>query len=76
MMNFIGEMAKAEQTDLKNLQKQLDRHIDPLTYMVGALIKQIQYMKDLIPQHIVNPLIEQVREMVNTMLDNLKNPEK
>ena len=44
MMNFIGEMAKAEQTDLKNLQKQLDRHIDPLTYMVGDLVKQIQYM--------------------------------
>ena len=53
MMNFIGEMAKAEQADLKNLQN--------------------QYMKGLIPQHLVNPLIEQVREMVNNMLDNLKD---
>lgn len=74
MQNMIGELAKSGLADVnvEQLKKELLRHQKPLAFQIDALVAQLEYQKSLIPQHVVDPLIESVKNHLIKQLDKLK----
>lgn len=73
-MEGLAELLKAgTDVDMEQLQKQLLRHQKPLAMQIHALLEMLQYQKSLIPQHLIEPLIESMKKYIITELDSLKD---
>lgn len=75
MENIQGLAAllqNAGEVNPEQLAKELYRHQMPVVFQVRALIETLKYQKSLIPQHVIGPLIDCVKEQVNRQLDALK----
>ena len=73
MHNMIAELAKSELTDVdvENLKKQLLRYQQPVAFQVTALVQLIEYQKSLLPQHLVEPFIDSIKDYINKSLSNI-----
>lgn len=71
-MAGLAALAGADEVRPDQLKKQLLRHQIPVAVQVEALAQLIAYQKSLIPQHIVNPLIDSVIQHVASELNKLK----
>lgn len=73
-MEGLAELLKAgTDVNMEQLQKELLRHQRPLAIQVQALVEMLRYQKSLIPQHIIEPLIESMKEYIIRELDSLKD---
>lgn len=72
MMGALGALAGADEVRPDQLKKQLLRHQIPVAAQVEALVQILAYQKSLIPEHVINPLIDSVIQHVTTELTNLK----
>lgn len=73
MQNMLSSLVQSgAEVNKEQLAKELLRHQTPLAFQVSALIEQLKYQKSLIPQHVVEPLIDSIKEYVNKELDALK----
>lgn len=72
MMGALGALAGADEVRPDQLKKQLLRHQIPVAAQVEALVQVLAYQKSLIPEHVINPLIDSVIQHVTTELNNLK----
>ena len=72
MIGALGALAGADEVRPEQLKKQLLRHQIPVAAQVEALVQILAYQKSLIPNHIINPLIDSVIQHVTTELTNLK----
>lgn len=73
MLEQIAKLAQeGGEVNTEQLQKELARHQRPLAGAINSLLLMLEYQKSLIPQHIIEPLIESVKEHINTELDKLK----
>ena len=72
MLGALGALANMNEVSHDQLQKQLLRHQIPIATQVESLIQILKYQKSLIPEHLINPLIDSVINHVTTGLNNLK----
>lgn len=72
MMGALGALAGADEVRPDQLKKQLLRHQIPVAAQVEALVQILAYQKSLIPEHVINPLIDSVIQHVTIELNNLK----
>ena len=74
MGGVLAALASSGLTDVdqEQLQKELMRHQAPLAPQISAIVEQLKYQKSLIPSHIIGPLIDSVKQRINTELDKLK----
>ena len=72
MIGALGALAGADEVRPDQLKKQIIRHQIPIAAQVEALVQILAYQKSLIPEHIINPLIDSVIQHVTTELNNLK----
>ncbi len=72
-MEGLAELLKAgTDVNVEQLKKELLRHQRPLAIQMQALVEMLQYQKSLIPQHIIEPLIESMKQYIITELDAIK----
>lgn len=73
MQGLISQLAQAElsEQDMENLKKQIRRHQIPIVFQVNALIELIKYQKSIIPQHLVEPLVDSVKTYIMKELENI-----
>jgi hypothetical protein len=57
---------------IQQFQEELMVHQTPLVFQVKALVEMLNYQKSLIPEHIMEPLIDCVKDHINKQLDALK----
>lgn len=73
MLEQIAKLAQeGGEVNVEQLKKELARHQRPLAGVITSLLAVLQYQKSLIPQHIIDPLIESVKEHIISELDKLK----
>lgn len=72
MAGLAALLQTGNDVDEEQLAKELMRHQAPVVYQVRSLIETLRYQKSLIPQHVIGPLIEAVRQKINKELDALK----
>lgn len=72
MQGLAALLQAGSEVDPEQLQKELMRHQTPVVYQVRSLIETLKYQKSLIPNHVIGPLIEAVRQKINKELDALK----
>lgn len=70
MQNIIGQLAN-EKIDIDNLKKQIFRHQVPVACQVSALVEMLKYQKSLMPDHLVKPFLDSVKEYVMKELEQL-----
>lgn len=68
----LAALAGADEVKPDQLKKQLLRHQIPVAVQVESLVQLLTYQKSLIPQHLVNPLIDNVIQHVAGELSKLK----
>ena len=73
LLKDINKLAQdGGEVNVEQLKKELARHQRPLAGVITSLLAVLQYQKSLIPQHIIDPLIESVKEHIISELDKLK----
>lgn len=72
MLGALGALANMNEVSHDQLQKQLLRHQLPIARQVEALASILAYQKSLIPEHLINPLIDSVIQHVTNSLNELK----
>lgn len=75
MMGALGALADTE-VSTEQMQKQLIRHQIPVAAQVESLVQMLVYQKSLIPQHVINPLIDSVIQHITSELTKLKIDEQ
>ena len=75
MMGALGALADTE-VSTEQMQKQLIRHQIPVAAQVESLVQMLAYQKSLIPQHVINPLIDSVIQHITSELTKLKIDEQ
>lgn len=73
-MEGLAQLLQAgTEVNMEQLEKELFRHQMPAAIQVKALVEILKYQKSLIPQHVIEPLIESVKAHVIKELDALKD---
>lgn len=71
-LGALGAMMETNEVSHDQLQKQLLRHQIPIAKQVEAIAEIIAYQRSLIPEHLVNPLIDSTIQYITNGLNSLK----